>query len=341
MELDPSSELQEHLQGIEAYIKNATDLTRQLLGFARGGKYEVVPTDLNELLKHSAEMFGRTKREVRIHTKCREGLWTVNVDRLQIEQVLLNLFVNAWQAMPEGGDLYLQTENAMLQSSDLRLLNREAGHCVKVSVSDTGIGMDEATQQRIFEPFFTTKTMGRGTGLGLASAYGIIENHGGFIRVHSELGKGATFSIFLPAVPESPPVEAKEDVAGEIRKGRETVLLVDDEAMVLEVGKAMLAKLGYRVLEAADGREALDLMSRHEGEVRLVILDMIMPGMSGSETYDRLHALHPRVRVLLSSGYSLNGQAQEIMERGCDGFIQKPFNVQDLAAKVRSMLDRP
>ena len=172
-----------HLKGIEDDIESAADLTRQLLGFARGGKYEVRPTDLNELIKKQNRMFGRTKKEITIRGKYEKNSWPVEVDRGQIEQVLLNLYVNAWQAMPGGGDLYLETENVTLDKTDVKPFSIEPGKYVKISVTDTGVGMDKATRKKIFEPFFTTKEMGRGTGLGLASAYGIIKNHGGFINV--------------------------------------------------------------------------------------------------------------------------------------------------------------
>jgi signal transduction histidine kinase len=185
----------EHLKGIEDYVKSAADLTRQLLGFARGGKYEVKPTDINEMIKKSSSMFGRTKKEIKIHEKYQKDVWTVEVDQGQIEQVLMNLYVNAWQAMPGGGELYIETENVTLNEDYVKPYQVEQGNYVKISITDTGVGMDEATRQRIFEPFFTTKEMGRGTGLGLASVYGIIKNHGGFINVYSEKGEGTTFNI--------------------------------------------------------------------------------------------------------------------------------------------------
>jgi two-component system cell cycle sensor histidine kinase/response regulator CckA len=188
-----------HLKGIEGYIGSAADLTKQLLGFARGGKYEVKPTDLNELIKKETRMFGRTKKEITIHEKYEDNLWPVEVDRGQIQQVLLNLYVNAWQAMPSGGELYIRTQNVTLDENYLKPHQFEPGRYVQISITDTGIGMDKATRERIFDPFFTTKEIGRGTGLGLASAYGILKNHGGFINVYSEKGHGSTFNIYLPA----------------------------------------------------------------------------------------------------------------------------------------------
>lgn len=203
MDSDSSHPYFENLKEIEAYVKSAAELTKQLLGFARGGKYEVKTTDLNEFIKKQNRLFGRTKKEITIRERYEKNLWTVEMDQGQIEQVLLNLYVNSWQAMSRGGDLYIQTENIVIDESFNRPYHVEPGKYVKVSVADTGVGMDEATQQRIFDPFFTTKEMGRSTGLGLASAYGIIKNHGGFIDVYSEKGEGATFNIYLPALKKS------------------------------------------------------------------------------------------------------------------------------------------
>jgi PAS domain S-box-containing protein len=190
----------EHLTEIENYVGSAADLTRQLLGFARGGKYQVLPTDLNELVEKSSRMFGRTKKEITIERKYEEDLWTVEVDRSQIDQVLLNIYVNAWQAMPNGGALSIQTENVRLDKKFVKPYNANAGDYIKVSVKDTGVGMDANTIKMVFDPFFTTKEKERGTGLGLASAYGIVKNHDGIITAHSEKGQGATFNIYLPVV---------------------------------------------------------------------------------------------------------------------------------------------
>ena len=329
----------DHIKGIEDMVKRGAYLTKQLLGFARGGKYEVRPTDLSELIRKSSEMFGRTKKEIRIHRKCEEDVRTVSVDRTQIEQVLLNLYVNAWQAMPRGGDLYIRAENIALDENAARPLGARPGNYVKVSVTDTGVGIDEETQQRIFEPFFTTKEIGRGTGLGLASAYGIIKNHGGIINVYSRKGQGTTFNIYLPATEGLLSEENAEERQKEIQQGHETVLLVDDEDMIIDVGEKMLQEMGYKVLLARSGKAAVEVYSKYKDEIDLVILDMIMPDMGGGDAYDTLKGINPDIMVLLSSGYSINGQATEILERGCDGFIQKPFNMSQLSQAIRKTLD--
>ena len=336
---DTSDPDYEHLRGIEEYIKNAVELTRDLLGYARGGKYEVKPTDLNTLIKHENRMFGRTKREIRVHEKYEKDQWTVEVDQGQIKQALLNLYVNAWQAMPSEGDLYTQTENVTFDKERREPFEIAPGRYVKISVTDTGVGMDAATRERIFDPFFSTKDVGQGSGLGLASVYGIIKNHGGFINVYSERGEGATFKIYLPASERETEEEGPEPKRNEIQYGQETVLLVDDEDMIVEVGKAMLEKLGYRAFIARSGQGALDLYENQGKKIDLVILDMIMPGMGGGETYDRLREIDGGVKVILSSGYSIEGQAKKIIDRGCSGFIQKPFAMEALSRMVREVLD--
>ena len=198
VDTDPSDPHWEHIRAIEDYIRSATDLTKQLLGFARGGKYEVKPIEINGLLVDSAAMFGRTKKQIRIHTKLYETDLVVEADRRQLEQVLLNMYINAWQAMPEGGNLYLETKSVMLDDVFYVSHQAEPGRYAQVSITDTGIGMNETTRKQIFDPFFTTKQKSRGTGLGLASAYGIINNHGGMITVYSEENHGTTFRIYLP-----------------------------------------------------------------------------------------------------------------------------------------------
>ena len=326
-----------HLRGIEDNVESAADLTKQLLGFARSGKYEVKPTDINELIKKQNRMFGRTKKEITMRGTYEKNLWSVEIDRGQIDQVILNLYINAWQAMPAGGHLYIQTQNVTLDENYTELYQVDPGKYVKISITDTGIGMDKATQERIFDPFFTTKEMGRGTGLGLASAYGIIKNHGGFINVYSEKGEGSRFNIYLPASEKEATEEKKP--AGDTLRGSETILFVDDEDMVIEVAEELLETLGYKVLTAGGGKEAIETYKKNKDQIDIVILDMVMPDMGGRVTYDRMKEIDPDIKVLLSSGYSINGQATGILDRGCDGFIQKPFTMKALSQKLREILD--
>ncbi|RJR49201.1 MAG: PAS domain-containing sensor histidine kinase [Desulfobacteraceae bacterium] len=327
----------DHLSGIEEHVESAAELTRQLLGFARGGKYQLNPSDLNALLRKSSEMFGRTKKEISIHTRYQEGIWTAEVDRGQIEQVFINLFVNAWQSMPGGGELFLESENVRLSGWGAKSLGLREERYVKVTITDTGEGMDERTRERIFDPFFTTKEMGRGTGLGLASAYGIIKNHGGTIQVQSRKGKGSSFFIYLPASEKE--IVAEKVNREKLLKGNETVLLVDDEDMILEVALSMLTALGYKVLTAKSGQEAAELYRERWKKIDLVILDMIMPAMGGKETFEELRKINRDVRVLLSSGYSIDSRAKLLLEEGCRGFIQKPFNLSAFSSKLRDVLE--
>ena len=338
LQIGPDHPHVEHLKGIEDCIKSSVKLTKQLLGFARGGKYEIKPTDMNEIIDKSADRFGRIKKDVTIHLKSQPDIWSVEVDQKQIEQVLLNLYVNAWQAMPGGGDLYIQTENVVVDENCKRPYQVEPGKYVQISLTDTGVGMDKAIRERIFDPFFTTKRMDRGAGLGLASVYGIIKNHGGFIDVYSEKGIGTTFKIHLPAS-EKEPVKEK-NVYKKVLRGTETILFVDDEDIIIRVGKDMIESLAYEVLIAENGKEAIEIYKKNMDKIDMVMLDIIMPVMDGGETYDKLKEINPDIKVLLSSGYGINGQATEILDRGCNGFIQKPFNMRALSKKIRDILDK-
>ena len=238
-------------------MESGSRLTKQLLGFARGGKYVVKPMDMNKIVQSSAEMFGRTRKAITIHGDYETDLWTVVVDGNQIEQVLVNLFLNAWQAMQQGGDLYITSKNVLLDKTFVQPHEVPPGRYVKISVKDDGIGMDQSVQRRIFEPFFTTHEPGRGTGLGLASAFGIIKNHHGIITVSSRLRKGSTFCIYLPASDKKPEDEKVHQEV--IESGSETILLVDDEDYIVDVGKMMLQSLGYTILTANCGQAALDI----------------------------------------------------------------------------------
>ncbi len=338
LEMAPSHAHRQHLQAIQDYVLSASSLTRQLLGLARGGKYEVQPFDINELMRDSADMFGRTRKELRIDIATLPGAMVVEADRGQIEQVLLNIYVNAWQAMPDGGQLQLATQKIEMDESQCAPHRIAPGCYVQISITDTGIGMDDATCQLIFDPFFTTKEKGRGTGLGLASAYGIIKNHGGMITVASRLGHGTRFDIYLPLSDKT--IQPAHAIAVGLREGRETVLLVDDEQMIIDVGTAMLSKLGYKVIAVKSGAEAIEKIRAMGKTLDLVVLDLIMPGMDGGKVFAAIQEMRPELPVLLSSGYALDGQAETILQKGCRGFIQKPFNLTELSEHVRKVLDK-
>ncbi len=331
---DPKNE---YLDGIENAVTNAANLTNQLLGFARKGKYTLRQTSLNRIIKNTTTIFTRTNKEIVTHLKLQDNVWAVKVDQGQIEQVLLNLFLNAWHAMPDGGDIFIETENVYLSDDYCTPFEVPPGNYVKASVKDTGAGISDDIIERIFEPFFTTKDVGKGTGLGLASAYGIIKNHNGIIRVYSELGNGTTFNIYLP--------ESDEKIAQDIQtspqllKGKGTILLVDDEEDAMQVEKLMLKELGYSVIPALSGQEAVHLYKENHLILDLVALDMIMPAMNGKDTYEELKKINAKVKVLLVSGYSLNKQIEELMDKGCNGFIQKPFDIVQLSRKLREVLE--
>ena len=329
----------EKLKNIEKLIQSGSKLTGQLLGYARKGKYEVRPINLNQLVKESSVTFGRTRKEIVIHREFSEDLSSVMADEAQMQQILMNLFINAADAMPGGGDLFLKTMNVTHEDIGDKAYIPKSGDYVLLKVKDTGTGMDQKTMDRIFEPFFTTKELGRGSGLGLASVYGIIKGHGGYIDVESEKGRGAIFSIYLPASEKS--IQKTLEIPERIMEGNENILLVDDEALVIDVGVQLLKKLGYTVLEAQSGREAIKIFMEGNHAIDMVILDMVMPDMSGGEVYNRIKRIDSNVKVLLSSGYSIDGQAAEILKRGCEGFIQKPYSMEDFSKKIREVLNKP
>jgi len=337
LQTDSEDANEEYIQGIENAVTNAANLTNQLLGFARKGKYTLRQTSLNIIIDSSTQMFTRTRKEIVTHKKLQDKPWTVKVDPGQIEQVLLNLYLNAWHAMADGGEIYIQTENVYLSNEYCRPFEVPGGKYVKVSVTDTGVGIDKAIIERIFEPFFTTKDVGKGTGLGLASAYGIIKNHNGIIRVYSEKNHGTTFNIYLPAsnLKDVDDIE----ISTEMIKGNEAILLVDDEETTIYVEELMLKELGYRVVPALSGKRAIELYKEKMVDFDLVALDMIMPEMNGKDTYEALKKINPDVKVLLVSGYSLNRQIEELMDQGCNGFIQKPFDIVQLSQKLREVLE--
>ncbi len=333
---DPANANYEKLKAIESQVQSGSNLTKQLLGYARSGRYEVKPTDLNDLIEKTIHLFGRTKKEIRLFESYGPNLWPVEADAGQLEQVFLNLFVNAWQAMPGGGSLYVETQNVTLDESYVKPYNVNPGRYVKTTITDTGMGMDKVTQQRIFEPFFTTKTMGRGTGLGLASVYGIIKGHNGLINVYSEKGHGTSFTIYLPASHKI--LISEEPVISMVRGGHETILLVDDEHVINDVTGEMLMGLGYQILVAGSGKKALEIYEENKDRIDLVIMDMIMPEMGGGETFRAIKAINPKVKVILSSGYTLNDEAKQIMDQGVLGFLQKPYNLDELTGKIRAVL---
>lgn len=339
LDMDPESKHYERILDIVQFVDSGAQLTRQLLGFALGQKANVQKRDLNELVHNTATLFAKTRKEIVLHQNLHADLWAAEVDDQQIEQVLMNILVNAWHAMPNGGDLYVETRNVNLEPDIVAQYGLEAGPFVQIRIRDTGVGMDEEVKQRVFEPFFTTREVGEGTGLGMASAYGIIQRHRGLIYVDSEKGQGTTCSICLPAISKGNVEPPSHSSPANIAPGGETVLLVDDDEPVLLTAQELLQALGYTVLAAKSGPEALDLYQERWKEIDLVILDLVMPGMDGGAVFDALKEINPNVTCLLSTGHGLEGPAGEVMKRGCAGYLQKPFDLQTISQEIRKALE--
>ncbi len=328
-----------YIDTIEKSATRAAQLTSQLLGFARDGRYDTRPVNLNEVVEETLSILGSTiDKSIEINTDLLDHLPTVTADSGQIQQALLNLCVNARDAMSGGGELSVATDIETIAEDYAKdHEGAKEGSYVTLSVTDTGMGMDEETLNRIFEPFFTTKEEGKGTGLGLAMVYGVIKNHGGFVYVRSEPGAGSTFKMHLPisGMPETKePAQSAAPIGGS-----ELILVVDDEEPIRALTKETLESFGYRVLLAEDGRDAIGIFEERKDEISLVILDMVMPKMGGRETFVGLKEIRPDVRALLSTGYSQSGRAQEILNSGVRGFIQKPYKLNELLRTVRNTLD--
>ncbi len=331
-ESEPSHPWYEPLRHIERQIRRGSQLTSRLLAHLRRKPERKTPVDVNGVIREVLAVFGRTRKDIRIAAELETGLPLVLADESQIEQVLLNLFVNAADALPGGGTLRVQTRRL---DSPAEAAPGETACCwVELTVADDGVGMTPEIQERIFDPFFTTKEFGRGTGLGLATVFGIVKGHGGRIEVASRPGQGTRFTIRLPATAESgaatplsPPALATPH-----RRGR--VLIVDDEPAVIASASRMLEKLGFDVLGAAGGEEALEVFSRHTEEIALVVLDVVMPGMGGETLYRRIREIRPQTRILVTSGYDFEGTLSGLLreKRGC--FLQKPFTLEELSQAV-------
>jgi PAS domain S-box-containing protein len=322
----------------EQAATRAAQLTSQLLGFARRTTLHVESIDLNKAVTETVALLRHTiDPRIAIDTRGGADLWAVEVDPGQMNQVLVNLCLNARDAMPDGGRLRIETENCTFDDA-VRRMNLEArpGEYVRLRVSDTGVGMDAETRARIFEPFFTTKGLGQGTGLGLAMVFGIVRSHGGWIDCYSEVGQGTRFDVYLPRsrAAAAAAVVLPPRPAG----GRETVLVVDDEPMIRNLARTVLASYGYQTLQAEDGQEAVEIFEREHEGVDLVLMDLTMPRLSGQDAFQEMRRIDPRVRVLFASGYSSEHVAVP-NQQGVLGFISKPYRPHELAAAVRAALD--
>ncbi|MEW6719815.1 MAG: response regulator [Thermodesulfobacteriota bacterium] len=329
------------LDQILAGAERASVLTRQILTFARRQIIEAGNIDLNRVVADLGKLLRKVLRaDIEIRTRLAGGLPTIRADQGQMEQVLMNLVVNARDAMPDGGLLTIETEEERLGEAYVKQYTyMKPGRYAVLSVSDTGTGMDEATRERIFEPFFTTKGPDRGTGLGLAVVYGIVKQHNGFIHVYSEPGKGTRVRIYFPTVDASPDAKAVEP-PGNVEGGSETILLAEDDESIRRLAERTLGSLGYRVLTACDGEEAVEVFRRNAGEIAIAVLDVVMPKMGGKQAYDEMLSTSPDLKVLFLSGYSADAIHDSFVLRPGIPFLQKPYGLATLARKVREVLDR-
>ena len=329
------------VQKIFHAAKNGADLVQRLLMFSRKAEPKPVPMNLNKQIVEVEKLLRRAiPKMVDVKLELSADLPEVKADPSQIEQVLMNLAINARDAMPDIGQLTLRTSIVTLDEEYCRpYVEANPGEYVLLEVSDTGHGMDKKTVGRIFEPFFTTKEIGRGTGLGLAMVYGIVKQHNGHITVYSRVGKGTTFRVYLPPVIPADTEPEVEDCGIMPAFGTETVLLVDDEDLVRELGARILTKFGYAVIQAANGREALDLFKKERSQISLVILDLIMPEMGGKQCLQKLLKIDPQVKVLIASGFSADASVKESIQRGAEGFVTKPFRIKELLLAVKRILD--
>jgi PAS domain S-box-containing protein len=337
-DLHPDNPVYQHVDIIETASLRASELTQQLLAFARGGKYDAKPTDVNAIVREVVALLSRIiEKNITIVLAADTNLRRAICDAGQIQQAILNICINGRDAMPRGGRLTITTANVHLEIKDVQFfVDVPPGDYVRVSVSDTGMGMDRETRERLFEPFFTTKE--KGTGLGLALAYGIIKKHGGFIQVFSEPGKGSTFEVNLLACMSDETCLKKKDIVN-LRRGTETILVVDDEPMVKDLARDVLKRYGYTVLTADGGEEAIETFQQRSGEIDAVILDMVMPAMEGREVFHRLQEIKPGVKVIVSSGYSHDRDADDLLEQGARGFVQKPFRIAELVRVVGEVME--
>ncbi len=332
------------LQAIKESALRASNLVKQLLVFSRKmeNKYEAI--QLNEIILDIAKMLERTiPRMVKIEMVLENRLELINADVTQLEQVLMNLGVNARDAMPDGGTITIKTRNAILDEAFCNThVGAKPGEYVGLVVSDTGHGMEQEILNHIFEPFFTTKQRDQGTGLGLATVYGIIKGHGGFIYCSSEPRHGTTFDLYFPVLQTEVRTDVpQEDESAHLSQGQETVLLVDDEEIILDLGQRILESRGYTTLMATSGEEALKIYEAQRNEIDLVILDVSMPGMGGYKCLEGLIKLNPKVKTIISSGYSATGKVKAALESGASGFIGKPYMIAEMLHKVREILDMP
>ncbi len=337
-----NSDVRESIEDIEMAARRAVDLVKQLLWFARRGKFEELPTSVSRLAEEVAGLVKRTfSDDVELITTIDPDLYVVG-DKTQLHQVFINLCINARDAMPSGGRLVIDAESIAYEKADeISRTFLKPGPHVQVTISDTGVGMDKETCRRVFDPFFTTKEQGKGIGLGLAMVYGIIKNHGGHVEVESEQGKGTSFRVYLPLAEEDDAAARAEFPRVTTRKQpRKVVLLVDDDVSFRNSTERLLKGLGYQVLTAISGEEGIRLYQKHGDKIEMVLLDMKMPGMDGGATFLQMKKIDPRVHVVLCSGEADQGSVKWLLSAGAAGFLPKPFDAEALTRVINKVVIR-
>jgi signal transduction histidine kinase/ActR/RegA family two-component response regulator len=338
--LDVDHDFFKYVDTIERSASRAADLTSKLLAFTRGDMVNFKPLNINKLIRETMEIIQHTiDKSISVETKLDESLPTIAGDAGQIQQVVMNLCVNARDAMSGGGKLVIADEKVLIADADpQRPADVKAGMYLKISVSDSGTGIGKDMLARIFDPFFTTKAKGQGSGLGLSVVYGIVKGHEGFVTVKSQPGHGSVFNVFFPV---SGKPEIQEKISTEALRGRdELIFVVDDEKDIRSFISEVLQTHGYRVLLAENGAQAVDVYKKNMKDIALVILDIDMPGMGGEEVFLKMKGINPCIKVLLSTGYSQGGRVSEILSKGVNGFIQKPYDFYQLLTIIRRILDQ-
>jgi len=342
---DDADEDLKYIFSIQELTGRGADLVRQMMMFSRKMESRLLPLDLNREIRNSSELlFGTFPKNIKIDYELADNLRPVNGDAGQIGQVILNLAVNAKDAMPEGGTLKIETANVDLEKHlEFSSVRITPGSYVVLRVADTGSGIEKKTLEHIFEPFFTTKAVGRGTGIGLAVVYGVIKNHGGYILCHSEEGEGTMFEFYLPAIDAAVAIAEKEENHPSVEKrgGGETILLVDDEDSLLETGQELLSLSGYGILTASSGEQALEVLREKRGRIDLIIMDVMMPGMGGSKCLQEMLKIYPEMKVIMASGFLEDKKKKGILDSGAAAFIRKPYRIDELNQIIREVLDIP
>jgi len=336
----PSSDIYHDAEQIEKAALRASDVTSKLLSFARKDEIKVEVIHPNQIIENIIKFITRVlDKKINIKTVLNPDIKNIEVDSNQIEQVLLNIVINAKDAMPDGGELIIKTDKV---TNDVIVLdsnmNKSYNDYIKIEISDTGIGMDEETQKRIFEPFFTTKKPGHGTGLGLSSSYGIIKNHKGILKVHSRVNEGTTFTVILPGTSEK--VVKKDETVLTFKQGKGLILIIEDDVMMMETLKNLIEHLGFDVITAENGYEGCKLYMEKRQYIKLAIVDMEMPGKNGLETLKDLRNINPKINVIISSGYSKEGNVQVALENGARSFLKKPYRLKELSKTIFTALDK-